>query len=92
MKERELREHAECDYCGNKIGECGILGFFTVEVVMYGIEEKALRRQAGLGMMLTPAVAMVMGPDEDMATERQRTKTTMCWSCWNEKMPEAKSQ
>ena len=88
MKERELREHAECDFCGEKIGACRVPGFFTVEVVMYGLEPEALQRNAGLAMMIGAPLAMHMGPDEDLATERLRTKKTMCFKCHGELMPE----
>lgn len=88
MKERELREHADCDYCTRPIGACGLPGFHVVEVKSYSLDLAALQRQQGLGMMIPPALAMVMGPDEELAKEFQSVKTTMCWKCWTEKMPE----
>lgn len=89
MKERELREHADCDYCQKPIGHCGIPAFYTVELKQYSLDAGALQRQTGLAMhMGSAALAMVMGADEDMANETMCEKLTMCWNCWAEKFPQ----
>ena len=89
MKERELRENADCDYCNKPIGTSGIPAFHTVEVVSYRLDQAALQRQQGFGMMIGAPLAMAMGADEDLAVEFERSKSTMCWTCWAEKLPEA---
>lgn len=82
MKEAELRKHADCSLCGNKIGATGLPLFWTVEIKRYGLDVNALRRQTGLGMMLSPALAMTMGPNEDMAIQIGDTDTiTVCENC-----------
>ena len=88
MKEKQLRNHAECNYCGRKIGECGIPAFFVLESKLYAIDLHATTRQTGLGMQLNPLLAMHMGPDEDLAIEKQKEKTTMCFNCGTELLPE----
>ena len=80
MKERELREHAKCNYCNRLLGESQVPGFHVVEVKSYSLEVAEIKRQTALGMC--------MGPDRDLAKEVYATKTTMCWPCWAEKMPE----
>lgn len=92
MKERELREHAECNYCGRKVGVCRSPWFQVIEVKTFAIELSAIQRQTGLAMMLNPMLAMHMGPDEDMATVVDTEKTTMCFECWAEKMPKPAAQ
>ncbi len=69
MMELELREHATCVLCGNKIMASGIPLFWRVTVERFGVDLRAVERQQGLTMMLgDPYLASVMGPDEDMAT------------------------
>jgi len=82
MKEKELRDHAKCSRCGKGIGHTGLPFFWTVRAVRYGIDAGALRRQAGLEMMLgSPALAQVMGPDEDMAQPVMDRSITLCEEC-----------
>lgn len=81
MKEAELREHAECNMCKKKIGESEMPMFAVVEVIHYGINLDAAQRQQGLGIMIGASLAMVMGADEDLATELDRTKHTLCFNC-----------
>jgi hypothetical protein len=69
MKERELRAHATCSICKKKIGHSGVPLFYRLTVEQFGVKLDAVRRQAGLEMMLGGhvAIAQAMGPDEDMA-------------------------
>jgi hypothetical protein len=68
MKEQELREHTTCSLCRQKIGATGIPLFYRVTVERFGVKLDAVRRQAGLEMMLGGHVriAQAMGPDEEM--------------------------
>lgn len=62
MKEKELREHADCSICGKPIGNSGLPLFWKVTVERFGLNVDAVKRQQGLGMMLGAHIAMVMGP------------------------------
>jgi hypothetical protein len=82
MKERELRERCTCAMCGKKIGATGLPMFWTVEIKRYVIDLAAAQRQQALGLMLGGALAMHMGPDEDMAKEFGEPATlTVCAHC-----------
>ena len=68
MKEKELRRLATCSLCGQKIGHTGLPLFWVVRVERYGVALRAVERQQALGMFLGgAAIAMAMGPDEDVA-------------------------
>jgi hypothetical protein len=67
MKETELRKHATCDLCRQRIGHTGLPLFWRVRIERFGIDMRAAQRQTGLGLMLGAGLAQVMGPDEDMA-------------------------
>ncbi len=69
MKEMELRKHATCALCGNKIMASGIPLFWRVTVERFGVDLAAVERQQGMAMMLrgNALLAYHMGPDEDMA-------------------------
>lgn len=84
MKERELRQHAECDVCHRKIGEARVPLFWRVTAERFGLDLNAMRRQTGLAMMLGGHVglASVMGPDEDMAKPvMDKVTLTVCEDC-----------
>ncbi len=68
MKERELVALGPCAICGKPLLEAAIPLFFVVEISRAGFEASALRRRAGLGMMMgNDALAQVFSPDEDLA-------------------------
>ncbi len=69
MKELELRKHATCSLCGNKIMASGIPLFWRVTVERFGVDLRAIERQQGRAMMFNgnATLAHIMGPDEDMA-------------------------
>ena len=82
MKEKTLREHAICSLCRQKIGASGLPMFWTVEINQYVINMSAAQRQQGLGLMLGGALALHMGPDEDLAKALgEPAKITVCASC-----------
>lgn len=84
MKERELRQAAKCEMCGNMIGRLGNPIFYRVTVQMYAIDVAACQRQQGLAMQLggNGAVAMAMGPNEDLAQPFGAARTfTACATC-----------
>ena len=69
MKERALDALGPCAVCGKPLlgSDKGGLSFYVVTVQHVCFDGRALRRQIGLGMLLTPALASVMGPDDDLA-------------------------
>ena len=84
MRERELREHAECSLCHKKIGHTGLPLFWTATITRHGLKHGALQRQQGLAMQLGghAAPAAVMGPDEDMTMTMLGPVTiTVCEMC-----------
>lgn len=84
MKERELRDHATCDVCGNKIGASKLPVFSVVTLRRFRVRLDAIRRQDGLTAMLGghAGLAMAMGPDEDLAEEyADPLELTICATC-----------
>jgi hypothetical protein len=83
MKEFELRAIAQCGTCGQKLLAGGSIFFYTVEVRQFIIDDQAIRSQAGLGMMLSPALAHIMGPDADLAVcaTPEPIRFSVCASC-----------
>lgn len=82
MKEAELRKHTTCSLCHKPIGHTKLPLFFRVTVERFGIDVTAVQRQAGLGFMLGPDLASVMGPDETMAKPVMDPKVlTVCETC-----------
>lgn len=83
MKERELANHTTCNLCNRLITSCGLPLFWRVKVERFGLDARAMRKQAGLGMMLgSPALAEIMGTDADMAKSMMDEVTlTVCEGC-----------
>ena len=84
MKERELRQHTQCDLCHRKLGQTEIPLFWMVTVERYGLDLKAIERQQGMAMMMggNATLAMHMGPDENLAQQlMEATKLTVCETC-----------
>lgn len=70
MKERELVELGNCRICGKPpICQGKLPIFYKITISRHGIDAYAVRRRAGLGMMLTEPLARAMGTDEDLAVE-----------------------
>lgn len=82
MKEKELRAHTTCDLCNKKILAGGMPLFWRVTIERFGIDLQACQRQQGLGLMIGAPLAMVMGPNEDLASPVMEPKViTVCESC-----------
>lgn len=84
MKEAELRKHTTCSLCEKKIlSNGGLPLFWRVTVERFGLDMSALQRQQGLSMLVgSPAVASVMGPNEDLAKPIQKPAVlTVCEKC-----------
>lgn len=83
MKEKELRKVAECEICHKKIGSTGLPLFWRVRIRRFGVLVDAVKRQAGLEMMMDGhvAIAQIMGPNEDMAKQISEIEITVCEKC-----------
>lgn len=83
MKEKELREIANCALCGKPFGHTGLPLFYRVTIERFKVDMGAVDRQQGLGMMLGNAsLASVMGTNEDMAESiMEPIKITVCEHC-----------
>ena len=87
MREKELREVAECRMCGKAIGHTGLPLFWRVRIRRYGLKVDAISQQQGLAMMLGGRgdLAQIMGPDKDMAEIITDVEITLCERCATEK-------
>lgn len=83
MKERELRQIADCKKCGKPFGHTGLPVFWRVTVERHGVDLRAVRRQDGLAQFMgNAALAQVMGPDEEMTKPMMQPVTlTLCETC-----------
>lgn len=82
MKEKELRAAAECGICHKKIGASSLPMFWRVRIERHAIDLAALQRQQGLGLMIGGALAMVMGPDEELTKPlMEPVEITVCEPC-----------
>lgn len=84
MKAQELRAHATCSLCREKIGASGLPLFYRVTIERFGVKLDAVRRQTGLEMMLDGhvGIAQAMGPDEDMAVPlMEKLVLVVCEAC-----------
>lgn len=83
MRETELRDSATCALCGRLVGKSGLPLFWRVRIERHGIDLAAVQRQSGLTLLLgNAALAMAMGPDEEMTTPLMEPVTlTVCETC-----------
>lgn len=88
MKERELREAAECAACNKKLGQTGLPIFHRITQQTYGLDAGAITRQSGMEQMVgSVALAQVMGVGEDLAKPIGDPVTiTLCMDCSTEKL------
>lgn len=82
MKEKELRASAVCAICLQKIGSSGFM-FYRLSIERHGVDLNAIKRKSGLENFLgSPALAAVMGPDEDMTIPlMDKITITVCEGC-----------
>ena len=87
MKEEELRKICNCTLCGKPVGHTRLPLFWRVRIQRYGLKIDAIKRNAGLTMMLGGhvALAQIMGPNEDMAKKISEIEITVCETCALEK-------
>ena len=71
-----------CILCGKGMANGNNLMFYQVRLTRFVINPGAVQRQAGLEMMLnSPALAQVMGPDENLAEELSKLDALVCATC-----------
>lgn len=74
-------EFSKCAWCGRGMAAAGV-HFYRVSVEMFVLDNAAIRRAAGLEMMVgNPAIARVMGPNEDLARLMTKTRALICADC-----------
>ncbi len=84
MKEKELRKHAICSICGQKIGHTGLPLFWTLVIERHGIKMEVIRSQDGLAALLGSGseLAQVVGTDAPMTvTVLGPITVTVCEAC-----------
>ena len=82
MKEAELRKRATCSRCAKLLGTSGSPVFAVLRQQDYVINLGAVHRQTAIGIAFSAAIALHMGPDEDMATPaRDEVDLTLCALC-----------
>ena len=71
-----------CIACGKGIAHDNNLVFFQVKITQLIIDTRAIQRITGLEAMLdSPALAQIMGSDEDLATKVGEQEAFVCMSC-----------
>lgn len=90
LKEKELRELAQCRVCEKKIGELPVPIIWKITAENHGVDLRAVSRQNGLAMMMggNAALAQAMGPDEDMTVPMHEETCMICGQCLLERLPE----
>lgn len=88
MKQTDIKP---CAKCGKGVMHTGLPLFWRITIERYGIDANAVRRQAGLEMMLGNAkLAHVMGPNETMAKPvMDDVILILCENCAMENYPVA---
>lgn len=77
------RDFTPCLRCGKGVMHAGAPVFYRVRIEQFVIDPAAVNRTAGLEMMLggNVAIAMAMGPDEDLAKRLSETTGLLCLDC-----------
>jgi len=82
MKERELREKAQCMNCNELIGQKAVPIIWKIKTERHGLDLKAIKRQQGLGMLIGHGrIAMAMGPNENMTQVLAEHEIVICDQC-----------
>ena len=82
MKEAELRKRATCSRCAKLLGTSGSPVFAVLRQQDYIINLAAARRQTALEIAFGAAIALHLGPDDDMARPAvAEVDLTLCGLC-----------
>lgn len=77
LKRSEIKP---CACCGNGLAKGGPL-VYRVQVERFMLDPSAIQRQAGLEMQIGVPLAVVMGPDEDLAKHIATQDVLVCGDC-----------
>lgn len=80
IKERELRDMAQCHFCNVAVGRSGIF-FYRVKVDQVVMDPASLARHSGLEALTSPVLASILGPGEDLAHRIVGEEKTVCAAC-----------
>jgi hypothetical protein len=79
LKRHELQK---CRLCEKGVMHSGQLTFFKLTVEHHVVNVGAVQRLHGLEQMISPVLASVMGPDEDLSEPVDRPSTfLLCLDC-----------
>jgi len=80
LKRRDLKP---CSLCGKGLAHSHSLNFYRVSIEMHVLNIPAIRRQAGLEMLIgNVTIANAMGLDENMTIElTRREPALLCFDC-----------
>lgn len=76
------QEFAPCLHCGKGMMHAGSPIFYRVRIEQFAIDLNAVRRAAGLEMMLgSQHLAAALGPDENLAKRLFDRSGLLCLNC-----------
>lgn len=79
LKRSEIQK---CRLCEKGVMHSGQLTFFKLTVEHHAVDLGAIQRLNGLEQMISPVLANVMGPDEDLSKPLDRPSTfLLCMEC-----------
>lgn len=67
LKEDDLQKLGPCIICNQQLINSTNLTFYKIEVSRGILNIDAIRRRVGAGMLMTNAIARILGPNEDLA-------------------------
>lgn len=79
LKRKDIQK---CCACGRGVMHDGLLTFYRVTLEQHAVDLGAVQRLNGLEQMVSPVLAAVMGPDEDLtAVISAPTTKLVCEEC-----------
>ena len=74
-----------CGICGKGVAHSRDIVFYEVEISQHLLDQQAIRRHAGMEMMMgNAAVAAVLSPVSDISQEVSKSRSVMCQPCFLE--------
>lgn len=69
-----------CAACGRGLAKGGLV-VYRVQIERFVLDPQVIQRQAGLEMQIGVPLAVVMGPDEDLARHLDTQRVLVCGEC-----------
>lgn len=69
-----------CAACGKGLAKGGLI-VYRIQVERFVLDPQVIQRQAGLEMQIGVPLAVVMGPDEDLARHLDTQRVLVCGEC-----------